>query len=210
MAELGRLLTQARQSRGLTLEAAERDTRIARRYLEALEREDFGALPAQVFARGFLRSYSQYLGLDPAQVLPLMPREGPEPRIQALPEVTESTGGTINASLIIAGVLVLTVVLIGYALFRAASPSTSVRTATPVSGEATPGATRTVPQGTLPDFRGETVDVATARLRELGVPYVVIQLPREDATAGEVYEQNPRSGTRVSQGLAVTLWVARP
>jgi cytoskeletal protein RodZ len=209
MAELGRLLTQARQTRGLTLEAAERDTRIARRYLEALEREDFNALPAQVFARGFLRSYSQYLGLDPAQVLPLMPREGPEPRIQALPEIQEREATSINASWIIFAVLLLAVLLIGFALFRAASPPSSTRTATPVSGQAT-SAARTVPQGTLPDLQGMSVDAATTQLRELGIPYVVIQLSREGATAGEVYDQSPRSGTQLSQGLAVTLWVARP
>jgi hypothetical protein len=207
MAELGRLLTQARQTRGLTLEAAERDTRIARRYLEALEREDFNALPAQVFARGFLRSYSQYLGLDPAQVLPLMPREGPDPRMQALPEVTERTPASINASWIIAGVLILAVFFLGFALFRAVAPAGG-RTATPVAGPvATSG--RAPAEGTLPDFRGSTADAAAAQLREMGVPYVIIQVPHDQTPAGQVYDQNPRSGTRISPGLAVTLWVAR-
>ena len=75
MGELGSLLTRAREARGLTLEDAERDTRISRRYLQALEAEQFEVIPAPVYARGFLRSYSQYLGLDPQEALAMFPRE---------------------------------------------------------------------------------------------------------------------------------------
>ncbi len=75
MGELGSLLTRAREARGLTLEDAERDTRISRRYLQALESEQFEVIPAPVYARGFLRSYSQYLGLDPQEALAMFPRE---------------------------------------------------------------------------------------------------------------------------------------
>ncbi|HNM79138.1 MAG TPA: helix-turn-helix domain-containing protein [Tepidiformaceae bacterium] len=75
MGELGSLLTRAREARGLTLEDAERDTRISRRYLQALESEQFEVIPAPVYARGFLRSYSQYLGIDPSEALAMFPRE---------------------------------------------------------------------------------------------------------------------------------------
>ncbi|MGI8926081.1 MAG: helix-turn-helix domain-containing protein [Tepidiformaceae bacterium] len=75
MSELGSWLIRAREARGLTLEDAERDTRISRRYLQALEGEQFEVIPAPVYARGFLRSYSQYLGLDPQEILALFPRD---------------------------------------------------------------------------------------------------------------------------------------
>ena len=75
MSELGARLIRARETRGLTLEDAERDTRISRRYLLALESEQFETIPAPVYARGFLRSYSQYLGLDPQQMLQLFPHD---------------------------------------------------------------------------------------------------------------------------------------
>lgn len=75
MGELGTMLVRAREARGLTLEDAERDTRISRRYLQALEAEQFDVIPAPVYARGFLRSYSQYLGLDPKEMLDLFPTE---------------------------------------------------------------------------------------------------------------------------------------
>lgn len=64
MEEIGRNLKQARSRLGLTLDEAERSTRIRARYLDALERGDLAALPSQVQARGFLRNYAEYLGLD--------------------------------------------------------------------------------------------------------------------------------------------------
>lgn len=75
---IGHMLVDAREARKITLEQAERDTRIVRRYLIALESEDFAAFPAEVYARGFLRSYGSYLGLNPAELLALMPRPASE------------------------------------------------------------------------------------------------------------------------------------
>lgn len=75
MSGIGRRLVEAREARGLTLDDAERDTRISKRYLQALEQEQFDVIPAPVYARGFLRSYSQYVGLDPQEMLAMFPRE---------------------------------------------------------------------------------------------------------------------------------------
>lgn len=65
MFELGNNLREARQRRRIDLVAAEQDTKIRSKYLAALESEDFDVLPGPVFVRGFLRTYSRYLGLDP-------------------------------------------------------------------------------------------------------------------------------------------------
>lgn len=65
MFELGNNLREARQRRRIDLVAAEQDTKIRSKYLAALETEDFDILPGPVFVRGFLRTYSRYLGLDP-------------------------------------------------------------------------------------------------------------------------------------------------
>lgn len=65
MFELGNNLREARQRRRIDLVIAEQDTKIRSKYLAALETEDFDVLPGPVFIRGFLRTYSRYLGLDP-------------------------------------------------------------------------------------------------------------------------------------------------
>lgn len=69
MGQVGDRLRQAREAKGLTLEQIEEITRIRRRYLQALEEEDYGQLPGEVFVRGFLRNYALALGLDPEEVL---------------------------------------------------------------------------------------------------------------------------------------------
>ena len=68
---LGEMLRSARESRGLDRARIERDIRIRERYLSALERGAYDELPGDVYARGFLRSYAKYLGLDPDGMLAL-------------------------------------------------------------------------------------------------------------------------------------------
>jgi cytoskeleton protein RodZ len=74
MNEFGELLRQARDFKGVTLREAERATRISRAYLTALESEDFDQLPPAAYARGIVRNYAQYLGLDPVSTLSLYER----------------------------------------------------------------------------------------------------------------------------------------
>src|ERR687885_1821640 len=63
-AGIGRYLEQKRKERGLSLEEVEQATKIRKRYLTGLEREDYAVLPAGVYAQGFLKTYANYLGLD--------------------------------------------------------------------------------------------------------------------------------------------------
>jgi cytoskeleton protein RodZ len=63
-AKIGRFLEQKRKERGLSLEEVEQATKIRKRYLTGLEREDYGMLPDAVYAHGFLKTYANYLGLD--------------------------------------------------------------------------------------------------------------------------------------------------
>jgi cytoskeletal protein RodZ len=63
-AEIGRFLEQKRKERGLSLEDVEQATKIRKRYLTGLEREDYAMLPDAVYVRGFLKTYANYLGLD--------------------------------------------------------------------------------------------------------------------------------------------------
>jgi cytoskeletal protein RodZ len=63
-AGIGRYLEQKRKERGLSLEEVEQATKIRKRYLTGLEREDYAMLPDAVYARGFLKTYANYLGLD--------------------------------------------------------------------------------------------------------------------------------------------------
>lgn len=61
---LGSELREARQGRDLTLDQVEQQIRIRAKFLEALEQGNYAALPSPVQARGFLRNYARFLGLD--------------------------------------------------------------------------------------------------------------------------------------------------
>jgi cytoskeleton protein RodZ len=64
MFEIGSALREARERRGLSLSQVEADTKIRSRYIRALEDENFELLPGGTYAKGFLRAYADYLGLD--------------------------------------------------------------------------------------------------------------------------------------------------
>lgn len=67
--EIGQKLREARENRGITLEDVERETKIRRKYLQALEEEQFQILPGVVYAKAFLKTYASFLGLDASEVL---------------------------------------------------------------------------------------------------------------------------------------------
>ena len=66
---IGETLRKARTERGVELSEVERATKIRAKFLEAMEEDRWGALPAPVYARGFLDIYAHYLGLDQEALL---------------------------------------------------------------------------------------------------------------------------------------------
>jgi cytoskeleton protein RodZ len=64
MFDIGASLRTAREKRGLTAEDVHRSLRIRERYLRALEEERWELLPGDAYAKGFLRTYAEFLGLN--------------------------------------------------------------------------------------------------------------------------------------------------
>jgi cytoskeleton protein RodZ len=65
----GESLKREREMRGITLQEVSAATRIAVRFLQAIETEQWDQLPGGVFNRGFVRAVAHYLGLDEESVL---------------------------------------------------------------------------------------------------------------------------------------------
>jgi cytoskeleton protein RodZ len=63
---LGQQLQAAREKKGVSIEKAAEDTKVRADVLRALESDDYSAMRAPVYAKGFLKIYSQYLGMDAA------------------------------------------------------------------------------------------------------------------------------------------------
>ena len=57
-------MRQSRETQNYSLDQVARDTRISKRYIESLESEEFSQFPGETYLVGFLRNYTQYLGLD--------------------------------------------------------------------------------------------------------------------------------------------------
>ncbi len=72
---IGQQLQTARIDRNLSLKDVFENTHIRIKYLEALEADDFSAMPSPVQGRGFLRLYAQYLGLDANTMLAELKRQ---------------------------------------------------------------------------------------------------------------------------------------
>lgn len=123
MATIGQTLRDARERLGLTLEEVERATRIRARHLQALEDEAWDALPSPVQARGFMRNYADFLGLDADAVTlqyvevlhgrRLTPHPGPRPAAREPSGVVEvRRPRRLSSDLVIATLVVLGVIAV--------------------------------------------------------------------------------------------------
>src|SRR3990172_11295183 len=185
---LGETLQRARQARGITVEDAERATRIPRRYLEALERENYTILPAPVYARGFLRSYAGYLGLDPAELLPFFPvGHVEEPKLEPLPAVKQPRTWNMSGVIAVAvvGFLIMLVIAL-YSVGREESSPSFVNpnadtTTTQNGGAIVPpegegGTAEGGPAIALPDFAGGSLEDAIAVVDRAGASYIIVEV----------------------------------
>lgn len=215
MIELGKALSQARVARGLTLHDVERDTRISQRYIQALENEQFEAMPAPVYTRAFLRTYAQYLGLNAPTLMQRLPGARPEPELPPLPAIERPAAPATNASWLIGGVVLL--VLFGAGLFylvgRGGGDSTTPDAPSEVVGQGAESnaPVDTAPQiepGQMPALEGQPLEAALDALRTLQLQYVVIEL-KSDQPEGTVLSQSPSGGTAAGAGTTVTLMVSR-
>ncbi len=71
MESIGEKLKTAREEKGYSPDQVARDTNIARRFILAMEQEDFSAFPGDTYLLGFLRNYADYLGLDSERLVTL-------------------------------------------------------------------------------------------------------------------------------------------
>jgi cytoskeletal protein RodZ len=69
LASFGEELRREREIRGISLKEIADATKISKRFLDAIERNDHRTLPAPVFTRGFVREYARYVGLNAEEMV---------------------------------------------------------------------------------------------------------------------------------------------
>ena len=124
---VGQDLRAARLRRGDDLASVSRALKIRKDHLEALEEDRFEQLPGRAYAIGFVRSYADYLGIDPVQSVERFKQEIAGRGSDALPAASlpsvEEDRQLPHGWIIIAAVVVL---LVGYGVYRLAVSADSL------------------------------------------------------------------------------------
>ncbi|MFC1467165.1 helix-turn-helix domain-containing protein [Verrucomicrobiota bacterium] len=66
---LGSKLRAAREIKGVDVSTAAEKTKILPQMIRELEEDDFHRIAAPIYAKGFIRTYSDYLGIDPQPLI---------------------------------------------------------------------------------------------------------------------------------------------
>ena len=222
--ELGKALTQARIARGLTLHDVERDTRISLKYLQALEGGEIEVLPAPVYARAFMRTYAQYLGLNAAALVQHLPGAKPEVELPPLPAVgREATATLVSAAWLVPVVIAALLLGLGLLLFWnrggegeqtvTNQPPAATETVSEGSEQSQPPADQptviAVEPGVVPELEGANLLFAIDALNRAGIPYLVVDVEVEDSAKGTVLRQSPSPDSPAGDETIVSLVVSR-
>ncbi|MBP3951971.1 helix-turn-helix domain-containing protein [Bacillus sp. YZJH907-2] len=91
MSELGQHLKEAREQKDISLDDLQQTTKIQKRYLIAIEEGRFDSLPGLFYARAFIKTYAEAIGLDPEPLFDQFRGELPNPQRESvqLPSRTE-------------------------------------------------------------------------------------------------------------------------
>ena len=187
----GAWLRRHRELREISLREIADTSKISLRYLEALEEERFDLLPAQIFAKGFLRQYARYVGIDPEETVNFfLTASQPEEEAPEVVEARERTrrkplaGWTYLAVALVAALVLL---VLAWGLTRL-NPEARGEPEPPASPE-TPAAAVELPPSRVPATGEAAFDEAPGA----GAPGA--GAPGAGAPAGESADASTASGS---------------
>jgi hypothetical protein len=97
MATLGQKLKAAREAKGVSEQDAGMATKTLTKMIVAMESDDFSVMAAPTYAKGFIRLYAAYLGLNPDPLVEeYMAKHapGPKPLVDEESQLEQSRGKT--------------------------------------------------------------------------------------------------------------------
>lgn len=210
----GQTLARAREAAGLTRAQIAGQTKIPERHLQAIEEDNFAALPARTYAVGFSRSYARALGLDEAEIARLVRIEldgaSPEPSQRAATfEPGDPARIPSSALAWVAAILVVGVLIACFVFWRSywspAAELPPVTTETPAAQA--PAAAIVAPAPSAP---GQVVFTALEPGVWVKIYDATGQLFQKELAQGESYgvpatAQGPMIWTARPQALGVTV-----
>jgi helix-turn-helix protein len=130
---IGATLREARTRRKLDLSEVEAAIKIRARFLQAMENEEWDALPGGAYTRGFIRTYASYLGLDGERLADDYRRSTAPPggerapkRVEPVPTGARREGPRVPGRVLAVAVcLVLVALVVGIGLAGGGGDSTA-------------------------------------------------------------------------------------
>lgn len=183
----GQQLASTREARGWTVEQVANQLNLAARQIDALEKDNYAALPGMVIVRGFIRAYAKLLQVDPLPILACIVGNTAAPNV--LPPARSAMSASFSETQLLSGrtprkfstkIAVLVLVLLavgGLVIFKsgytgwlpgvssASSSKTSDEIAHPLSAEGTSSETTGPAAGNEAPVVAES-DVAAAQSAE--------------------------------------------
>lgn len=117
MSSIGTTLREARSRKSLSLEEVHSRTKIHPRVLQLLEEDKFEKLPSPLFVKSFIKSYAEFLEINPRDLIQIYEKEKKEPE-QVLfikpPELRErkNTGGNDVWMKVVGGILIIAAIFV--------------------------------------------------------------------------------------------------
>lgn len=143
MRTIGQIVKEERLKKGFTLVQVEAATKIRTKFLAAIEADDFKTIPASPYIQGFVKNYSDFLGLPTTTIMALLRRQLKEQERQnrALIEepLTESGWKITPNKVIFTAVVVLVGTLLTYffSQYRALHASPPLTVESPAADKVT-------------------------------------------------------------------------
>jgi cytoskeleton protein RodZ len=200
---IGATLREARKRRKVDLSEVEAEIKIRVRYLQAIENEEWDALPGGAYTRGFIRTYAFYLGLDGERladdfrrdVAPAGVERVPK-RVEPVPTGVRGGGSRLSGRALIAGVcLLLVAVLVGIALAGGDGGSTP---SSPAAKDVGKGRAKQAPATDSPG-----VAVKLAATAEVWV--CLLDAEEKPLLDGQILEEGSEAGPFRSRGFELAL-----
>lgn len=79
---IGKAFRDSRTAKKISIEKASKETKISQAYLKAIEEEDFDKIPGDVVLKGFIRVYSDFLGIDPSPLISELSRKNKKDKVK--------------------------------------------------------------------------------------------------------------------------------